>query len=89
MQRNIQLLKERGWFDIPIVYNNGRRAILSIEKGSRASAPSRRHSRRGNSFSAPGRMSGLRTLLYGPRPQPVRDGLPHHSVATESPYRTA
>ena len=34
MQRNLQLLKERGWFDIPIVYNNGRRAILALEKGT-------------------------------------------------------
>jgi hypothetical protein len=34
MPRNIQLLKERTWFDIPIVYNNGRRAILAIEKGT-------------------------------------------------------
>jgi hypothetical protein len=34
MQRNLQLLKERGWFDIPIVYNNGRRAILAVEKGT-------------------------------------------------------
>jgi hypothetical protein len=34
MQRNIQLLKERNWFDIPVVYNNGRRAILAIEKGT-------------------------------------------------------
>lgn len=33
-QRNVQLLKERGWFDIPVVYNNGRRAILAIEKGN-------------------------------------------------------
>ena len=33
MQRNIQLLKERGWFDILIVYNNGSRAILTLEKG--------------------------------------------------------
>ena len=33
-QRNIQLLKERGWFDIPVVYNNNRRAILAIEKGT-------------------------------------------------------
>jgi hypothetical protein len=33
-QRNIQLLKERAWFDIPIVYNNNRRAILAIEKGT-------------------------------------------------------
>ena len=34
VQRNVQLLQERGWFDIPIVYNNGRRAILAIEKGT-------------------------------------------------------
>jgi hypothetical protein len=34
MQRNIQLLKERGWFEIPIVYNNGRHATLTIEKGT-------------------------------------------------------
>ncbi len=32
--RNIQLLKERGWFDIPVVYNDGRRAIMAIEKGT-------------------------------------------------------
>jgi len=34
MQRNIQLLKERAWFDIPIIYNNNRRAILAVEKGT-------------------------------------------------------
>ena len=33
VQRNIQLLKENQWFDIPIVYINGSRAILAIEKG--------------------------------------------------------
>jgi len=32
--RNIQLLKERSWFDIPLVYTNQRRAIIAIEKGS-------------------------------------------------------
>lgn len=32
--RNIQLLKERGWIDIPLVYKNGRRAIMAIEKGT-------------------------------------------------------
>jgi uncharacterized protein len=32
--RNIQLLKERSWFSIPVVYNNNRRAILAIEKGT-------------------------------------------------------
>jgi hypothetical protein len=34
MQRNVQLLKERSWFDIPIIYNNNRRAILALEKGN-------------------------------------------------------
>ena len=34
VQRNMQLLKERSWFDIPIVYTNGGRAILAIEKGT-------------------------------------------------------
>jgi hypothetical protein len=34
MQRNLQLLKERQWLDIPIVYDNGRRAILALEKGA-------------------------------------------------------
>ncbi len=33
-QHNIQLLKEKPWFDIPIVYTNGRRAILAVEKGT-------------------------------------------------------
>jgi hypothetical protein len=33
-ERNIQLLKERAWFDIPVVYSNNRRAILALEKGT-------------------------------------------------------
>ncbi len=32
--RNIQLLKERSWFDIPLVYANKRRAIIAMEKGA-------------------------------------------------------
>jgi hypothetical protein len=32
--RNLQLLKERTWFDIPLVYANQRRAIIAIEKGA-------------------------------------------------------
>jgi hypothetical protein len=32
--RNMQLLKERSWFDIPLVYVNQRRAIIAIEKGA-------------------------------------------------------
>ena len=33
-QRNISLLKERDWFDIPLVYGNGKRGILAVEKGT-------------------------------------------------------
>lgn len=32
--RNIQLLEQGAWFDVPVVYTNQRRAILTIEKGS-------------------------------------------------------
>jgi hypothetical protein len=34
VQHNIQLLKERDWLDIPVVYTSGKRAILAIEKGA-------------------------------------------------------
>jgi hypothetical protein len=34
LQRNIQMLKERPWFDIPVVYTNGSRALLAMEKGT-------------------------------------------------------
>lgn len=33
-ERNLKLLLERQWFDIPIVYASQRRAILAIEKGT-------------------------------------------------------
>jgi len=33
LARNMKLLKERSWFDIPMVYANQRRGILAIEKG--------------------------------------------------------
>jgi outer membrane biosynthesis protein TonB len=32
-ERNIGLLRERGWIDIPMLYDNGRRGILTLEKG--------------------------------------------------------
>jgi hypothetical protein len=32
--RNLQLLKELSWFDVPLVYVNQRRAIIAIEKGA-------------------------------------------------------
>lgn len=31
---NEQLLRDRGWLDIPILYDNGRRAVLTLEKGT-------------------------------------------------------
>jgi hypothetical protein len=33
MQRNLQLLKGQSWLDIPIVYGDGKRAFIAIEKG--------------------------------------------------------
>ncbi|WP_434055495.1 MAG: hypothetical protein RDA78_11770 [Roseibium sp.] len=32
--RNLNLLRERGWIDIPMLYENGKRGILTLEKGS-------------------------------------------------------
>lgn len=31
--RNVTLLRDRGWIDIPLVYETGKRAILTLEKG--------------------------------------------------------
>ena len=33
-QRNIELLKTKPWFDVTIVYADGRRAILTVDKGT-------------------------------------------------------
>jgi hypothetical protein len=33
-QRNIKLMKDEDWLDIPIVYTSGKRAILAVEKGT-------------------------------------------------------
>jgi hypothetical protein len=32
--QNIEAIRTRGWIDIPILYDNGRRAVLTIEKGT-------------------------------------------------------
>jgi hypothetical protein len=34
IEQNIQLLRERPWFDIAFFYNNGRRGVLAFEKGT-------------------------------------------------------
>jgi hypothetical protein len=33
-ERNLQILKDLGWIDIAMVYNNNRRALLLLEKGT-------------------------------------------------------
>lgn len=32
--RNLALMRERGWIDVPMLYENGKRAIFTIEKGT-------------------------------------------------------
>jgi hypothetical protein len=34
LEQNIQLLRDRPWFDIAFFYNNGRRGVLAFEKGT-------------------------------------------------------
>jgi len=34
IDRNLQLLRERSWLDLPLVYETGQRAILTFEKGA-------------------------------------------------------
>lgn len=34
VQTNTQLLRQRNWIDIPVVYANGRRALITLEKGA-------------------------------------------------------
>jgi hypothetical protein len=43
MQRNVQLLKERGWFDIPIIYNNNRRAHAQAGRRQERRRQARQH----------------------------------------------
>jgi S1-C subfamily serine protease len=33
VQRNVELLKDGSWFDIPFVYRNGGRGIIAVQKG--------------------------------------------------------
>lgn len=36
--RNLELLQSRGWIDIPVTYRNGRRALLTLDKGVQGKA---------------------------------------------------
>src|SRR5262245_16595879 len=40
MRRNLRPIEERGWFDVPIVLDDGKRAIVAFEKGRTVSARS-------------------------------------------------
>ncbi|WP_299869678.1 hypothetical protein [uncultured Hoeflea sp.] len=33
-QTNIELMRQRNWIDIPVVYSNGRQALITLEKGA-------------------------------------------------------
>lgn len=34
VKRNMELLSTRGWIDIPVTYRNGRRALITLDKGT-------------------------------------------------------
>lgn len=34
VQTNTQLLRTRNWIDVPVIYSNGRRALITLEKGA-------------------------------------------------------
>lgn len=34
VKRNMELLSTRGWMDIPVTYRNGRRALITLDKGT-------------------------------------------------------
>ncbi|WP_159950764.1 hypothetical protein [Rhizobium sp. 18065] len=38
VKRNLDLLATRGWIDIPVIYRNGRRALLTLDKGTDGAA---------------------------------------------------
>ena len=38
LKRNMELLRERDWIDLPVVYGNGARAIIAIQKGETGKA---------------------------------------------------
>ncbi len=38
IKRNLDLLSTRGWIDMPITYRNGRRALLTLDKGAAGAA---------------------------------------------------
>lgn len=38
VESNLQLMGQRGWIDIPISYTNGRKALITLEKGASGNA---------------------------------------------------
>lgn len=55
--RNVDLLRSRDWIDIPVTYRNGRRALITLDKGwpaSRSSTASSRNGRRSATIAAAG-----------------------------------
>jgi hypothetical protein len=72
-QRDVQLMTERPWLDVPIVYSDGRRAIITVEKaapGERALA-----------------VLGLAPPMASGQPREVRGVVPDATIepASENP----
>jgi hypothetical protein len=38
VETNLQLMSQRGWIDIPLSYTNGRKALITLEKGASGKA---------------------------------------------------
>ncbi len=75
VSNNTELLRSRSWIDIPITYRNGRRALLTLEKGQGGADPSTRPCRHGavpaaqlpaGSRALPGKVgNGFRPVVRG------------------------
>ncbi len=69
--RNIALLAGRAWFDVPLIYRNGRRCILAVEKGPAGErAFTEAFAAWGQSPPAPA------PPAVAPRPEPLLDPIP-------------
>jgi hypothetical protein len=64
-QRNLELLREGAWLDIPVVYSNGRRAIIAVEKGTTGARALN------EAFAAWGRDTGVSGRDGQPAPVPA------------------
>jgi hypothetical protein len=80
-ERNLQLLNERGWIDIPVVYADNRRAVLAIEKGT---AGERAFAEAFNAWQLQDRATGDPTSTGAPAALPSNE-MPTAALYEEDP----